>query len=116
MAAFLSAQPLLILDGHDGGTGTTTVTVAGSMLEAFDRIIVGAPEAFGGGDSQGTLILANGGTVIANEINLGTGGAVSGSGWHDHRQCCVRWWCDGTRCFTGNTDGRRRLFGTERTT
>jgi hypothetical protein len=76
------------LDGSSGtlaqnlaaGAGTLTISGAGSLVSA-DRVIVGAPVSRAGSTSDGgTVIVANGGTLQAGEVRIGTSGLVGGAG------------------------------------
>lgn len=63
-----------------GGFGSLLVSGEGSLVEALDRVIVRAPEEFGGGASTGILNVSDGGVLRAATVNLGTGGVLTGDG------------------------------------
>lgn len=64
----------------NGGSGSLSITGVGSTLTVLDNVIVGAPESFGGGSSSGTLTIANGGVLNADDVFIGTGGVLNGDG------------------------------------
>jgi T5SS/PEP-CTERM-associated repeat protein len=67
-------------DVLNAGTGTLTISGAGSLVSA-GRVIVGAPVSLAGSTSDGgTVIVSNGGTLQAGEVRIGTSGLVGGSG------------------------------------
>lgn len=62
------------------GTGSLTISGAGSLVSA-GNVIVGAPVSLGGSTSDGgTVIVSSGGTLQAGEVRIGTSGLVGGSG------------------------------------
>lgn len=64
-----------------GGTGTLNVTGGGSELTVVDDIFVGAPiDLGGGGTSNGTLTVGDGGTINADRVVIGAGGVLNGNG------------------------------------
>ena len=90
----------------DGGVGTVIVDGAGSELNVLDRIIVGAPEASGGGTGTGTLTVRNGGVVNATTINVGTGGTLNGNGTINANVVV-----DGGTVAPGNSPGTMTING-----
>ncbi len=62
------------------GSGTLTVTGAGSTLTVGDSILLGALESAGGGSSSGAVIVTDGASVTASRVNVGAGGVLTGAG------------------------------------
>ena len=71
----------------DGGTGNLTVSGTGSMLTVSQgdtsdtsKVVIGAPDSWGGGTSEGTVIVKDGGKIQADEVFVGIGGFLGGNG------------------------------------
>ena len=81
-----SASPLRVgaaftdFGRDEGGSGVLQMTGAGTRLEVIGNAIVGAPEAFGGGNGSGIVSVSQGATLQAGTVFLGTGGALVGNG------------------------------------
>ncbi|MEZ5932377.1 MAG: hypothetical protein R3F54_10550 [Alphaproteobacteria bacterium] len=66
---------------NDGGVGRLDIRGPGSALRVQDAVIAGSPASFGGtGTPSAAIVLADGGSITANQVIIGRGASLSGNG------------------------------------
>lgn len=90
------------------GQGSLLISGATSVVAVDDNVIIGAPEGFGGGAGDGSVVLENGGVVRADGggVFVGTGGTLAGDGSIDGNLIV-----DGGVVLPGASAGQLSVFG-----